>query len=181
MQQAEARAEAARDKRKREDQPKPEVKKVSTGKTDAMLAECSSPEITFFGKNRLKKMYEPGSGSSAYTKDSPVPNLHHPDSRHGFTPPGSTAKASLTLARLLQPLRDRGPVRTNAYTYTVQRASLLPVEKRELVADKLHTGHAEEPKRTQSKPRGSCRRSRGRKRGVALRRHLTRNASSTAP
>ena len=102
-------------------------------------------------------------------------------SRHGFTPPGSTAKASLTLARLLQPLRDRGPVRTNAYTYTVQRASLLPVEKRELVADKLHTGHAEEPKRTQSKPRGSCRRSRGRKRGVALRRYLTRDASSTAP
>ena len=79
MQQAEARAEAARDKRKREDEPKPEVKKVSTGKTDAMLAECSSPEIKFFGKNRLKKMYEPGSGSSAYTEDSPVPNLHHPD------------------------------------------------------------------------------------------------------
>ena len=102
-------------------------------------------------------------------------------SQYGITPPRSSAKASLTLARLLQPLRDRGPVRTNAYTYTVQRSSLLPVEKRELVADKLHTGHAEEPKRTQSKPRGSCRRSRGRKRGVALRRHLTRNASSTAP
>ena len=79
MQQAEARAEAARDKRKREDEPKPEVKKVSTGKTDAMLAGLGSPEIKFFGKNRLKKMYEPGSGSSAYTEDSPVPNLHHPD------------------------------------------------------------------------------------------------------
>ena len=93
-------------------------------------------------------------------------------SQCGITPPRSSAKASLTLARLLQPLRDRGPVRTNAYTYTVQRSSLLPVEKRELVADKLHTGHAVELKRTQSKPRGSCRRSRGRKRGVALRRHL---------
>ena len=102
-------------------------------------------------------------------------------SQYGVTPAGSRAKASLTLAHLLQPLRDRGPVRTNVYMYTVQRPSLLPVEKRELVADKLHTGHAVELKRTQSKPRGSCRRSRGRKRGVALRLHLTRNASSTAP
>ena len=51
MRQAEACAEAARDKRKREDEPKPEVKKVSTGKTDAMLAGLGSPEINFFGKN----------------------------------------------------------------------------------------------------------------------------------
>ena len=87
MQQAEARAEAARDKRKCEDEPKPEVKKVSTGKTDAMLAECSSPEIKFFGKNRLKKMNPPDSGSSAYTEDSPVPNLHHPDFIKKALPP----------------------------------------------------------------------------------------------
>jgi hypothetical protein len=75
---AEAHTEAAaRDKRKREDEPK--VKTVSTGKTDAMLAECGSPEINFFGKKRLKQIYPPDSGSSAYTEDSPVPNLHHPD------------------------------------------------------------------------------------------------------
>ena len=76
--QAEARAEAAaRDKRKREDEPK--VKTVSTGKTDVLLAGLSSPETSFFTKKKLKEMYPPDSGSSAYTVDSPVPNLHHPD------------------------------------------------------------------------------------------------------
>ena len=68
---------AARDKRKHEDQPK--VKTVSTGKTDALLAGLSSPETSFFTKKKLKEMYPPDSGSSAYTVDSPVPNLHHPD------------------------------------------------------------------------------------------------------
>ena len=62
---------AARDKRKHEDQPK--VKTVSTGKTDALLAGLSSPETSFFTKKKLKEMYPPDSGSSAYTVDSPVP------------------------------------------------------------------------------------------------------------
>ena len=83
-QQAEARAEAAGAKRKAENDPKEEeakVKKVSTGRTAAMLAEngLGSPEINVFGMRRLKKMYPPDSGSSAYTEDSPIPNLHHPD------------------------------------------------------------------------------------------------------
>ena len=74
--------------------------------------------------------------------------------QRGVTPPRSLVRASLTLARLLQPLRDRGPVRTNAYTYTVQRPCLLPVEKSELVAYKLYTGHAEEPQKNPKQATG---------------------------
>ena len=56
----------------------PNKKYKSTGKTARMLHEISSEEREFFGVDLLKKIYEPGTGSSAYTENSPV-NLHHPD------------------------------------------------------------------------------------------------------
>ena len=53
-------------------------KTKSTGKTARMLQEFREGELEFFGLPMLKKMYEPGTGSSAYTENSPV-NLHHAD------------------------------------------------------------------------------------------------------
>ena len=54
-------------------------KTKSTGKTARMLQEFRHGELEFFGLRMLKRMYEPGTGSSAYTEDSPPVNLHHPD------------------------------------------------------------------------------------------------------
>ena len=64
------------------------MKTRSTGKTARMMEEVGSPANRFFPKRQLKKMYPPGSSSSAYTEDSPLPNLHHPDYKRGKKPKG---------------------------------------------------------------------------------------------